>query len=55
MDKAQMTVISGDPQQLNTRTAQPIQPVTSTIRGVAPTFTRTFEPNSVTFIRVRTK
>jgi alpha-L-arabinofuranosidase len=55
MDKAQMTVISGDPQQLNTRTAQPIKPVTSTIKGVAPTFTRTFEPNSVTFIRVRTK
>ncbi|PZG02627.1 alpha-L-arabinofuranosidase C-terminal domain-containing protein [Micromonospora deserti] len=55
MGKAQMTVISGDPQELNTRTAQPIKPVTSTIKGVAPTFTRTFEPNSVTFIRVQTR
>ncbi|MBM0226058.1 MULTISPECIES: alpha-L-arabinofuranosidase C-terminal domain-containing protein [Micromonospora] len=55
VNKAEMTVISGDPQQLNTRTAQPIKPVTSTIKGVAPTFTRTFEPNSVTFIRVQTK
>ncbi|MFC0506558.1 alpha-L-arabinofuranosidase C-terminal domain-containing protein [Micromonospora costi] len=52
---ARMTVISGDPEQLNTRTAQPIKPVTSTIKGVGGTFTRTFEPHSVTFIRVQTR
>ncbi|RKN34029.1 alpha-L-arabinofuranosidase C-terminal domain-containing protein [Micromonospora musae] len=54
-NKAQLTVISGDPEELNTRTAQLIKPRTSTINGVAPTFTRTFEPYSVTFIRVQTK
>ncbi|MGK5739314.1 alpha-L-arabinofuranosidase C-terminal domain-containing protein [Micromonospora sp. URMC 103] len=54
-NRAQMTVITGDPEQLNTRTAQPIKPVTSTIKGVAPTFTRTFPPHSVTFIRVQTR
>jgi hypothetical protein len=50
-----MTVISGDPEAQNTRSAQPVQPMTTTIKGVAPTFTRTFDPNSVTFIRVQLK
>ncbi|PPK94602.1 alpha-L-arabinofuranosidase [Kineococcus xinjiangensis] len=54
-NKAQMTVISGDPLAHNTRSAQPVEPVTSTIRGIAPTFTRTFAPNSVTVIRIATK
>ncbi|HEY9408147.1 MAG TPA: hypothetical protein VIP77_01085, partial [Jiangellaceae bacterium] len=53
--RAEMTVISGDPEEQNTRTAQPIKPVTSTIRGVDSTFTRTFAPYSVTFIRIQTR
>ncbi|MBW8730849.1 MAG: carbohydrate binding domain-containing protein [Terrabacter sp.] len=55
MGKAQMTVISGDPEAQNTRTAQPVAPVTTTVKGIASTFTRTFEPNSVTFLRVQMK
>jgi alpha-L-arabinofuranosidase len=53
--KAQMTVISGDPEEQNTRSAQPIRPVTSTISGVSSSFTRTFAPYSVSFIRIPTK
>ncbi|MFY1649762.1 alpha-L-arabinofuranosidase C-terminal domain-containing protein [Solwaraspora sp. WMMB762] len=52
---ARMTVISGDPGQQNTRSAEPIQPVTTQLTGVASSFTHTFEPYSVTFIRIRTK
>ncbi|MFY1694361.1 MULTISPECIES: alpha-L-arabinofuranosidase C-terminal domain-containing protein [unclassified Solwaraspora] len=52
---AQMTVISGDPAEQNTRSAEPIQPVTTPLTGVASRFTHTFEPYSVTFIRIRTK
>lgn len=55
MSRAEMTVISGDPEAQNTRTAQPIAPVTTTIKGIDSTFTRTFEPNSVTFLRVQMK
>ena len=55
MGKAEMTVISGDPEAQNTRTAQPIAPVTTTVKGIDSTFTRTFEPNSVTFLRVQMK
>ena len=55
MSRAEMTVITGDPAELNTRSAQPIQPVTTTIKGVDETFTRTFAPNSVTFIRIHTR
>ncbi|MEE6258711.1 alpha-L-arabinofuranosidase C-terminal domain-containing protein [Plantactinospora sonchi] len=54
-DTARMTVITGDPQEQNTRSAEPIQPVTSTVRGVGSVFTRTFPPNSVTFLRLRTR
>jgi alpha-L-arabinofuranosidase len=54
-DKARMTVISGDPGEQNTRSAEPIQPVTSTLGGVSARFTHTFAPNSVTFIRLRTR
>ena len=50
-----MTVLAGDPQEQNTRTAEPIKPVTSTIRGVGSTFTREFPANSVTFLRLRTR
>ena len=55
MGRAEMTVISGDPEAQNTRTAQPIAPVTTTVKGIDSTFTRTFEPNSVTFLRVQMK
>jgi alpha-L-arabinofuranosidase len=54
-DRARMTVISGDPQEQNTRSAEPIQPVNSRIDGIGSTFTRTFPANSVTFLRLKTK
>jgi alpha-L-arabinofuranosidase len=54
-DRAQMTVITGDPAEQNTRSAEPIQPVTSTVTGISSDFTRTFPANSVTFLRLRTK
>jgi alpha-L-arabinofuranosidase len=54
-DTARMTVIAGDPGEQNTRSAEPIQPVTSTLRGVRPRFVHSFAPNSVTFIRIRTR
>ena len=54
-NNARMTVISGDPREQNTRSAQPIQPVTTTVKGLKSTFTHTFAPNSVTFLRIGTK
>lgn len=51
---AEMTVLTGDPEQLNTRTAQPIRPETSQVK-VDRTFTRTFAPWSVTVLRVPTR
>ncbi|TDC82540.1 alpha-N-arabinofuranosidase [Micromonospora sp. KC606] len=54
-DTARATVISGDPGEANTRTAEPIQPVTSTLRGIGGDFVHTFPANSVTFLRIRTK
>jgi alpha-L-arabinofuranosidase len=50
--QGRMTVITGDPQEQNTRSAEPIQPVTTTV-PVSGLFTRTFAPNSVTFLRIR--
>jgi hypothetical protein len=52
---ARMTVLAGDPQEQNTRSAEPIQPVTTTIRGIGSSFTREFPANSVTFLRLRTR
>jgi alpha-L-arabinofuranosidase len=52
---ARMTVLAGDPQQQNTRSAEPIQPVTTTVNGIKSTFTREFPANSVTFLRLRTR
>jgi alpha-L-arabinofuranosidase len=52
---AKMTVITGDPGEQNTRTAEPIQPVDSTVSGISSSFTRTFDANSVTFLRIRTR
>ncbi|GAA1042538.1 alpha-L-arabinofuranosidase C-terminal domain-containing protein [Virgisporangium ochraceum] len=53
-DTARTTVITGDPGEQNTRSAEPIQPVTGTVR-VGSRFTHTFPPNSVTFLRIRTR
>jgi alpha-L-arabinofuranosidase len=47
------TVITGDPGEQNTRTAEPVQPVTSTVTGLSSRFTRTFPANSVTFLRIK--
>ncbi|WP_305790149.1 alpha-L-arabinofuranosidase C-terminal domain-containing protein [Symbioplanes lichenis] len=49
------TVITGDPGEQNTRTAEPIQPVTSRVTGLGPTFTKTFPANSVTFLRLKVR
>ncbi|MFG1989668.1 alpha-L-arabinofuranosidase C-terminal domain-containing protein [Actinoplanes sp. NPDC048988] len=48
-----MTVLAGDPGEQNTRSAEPIQPVTSTVRGLGSTFTREFPANSISFLRLR--
>jgi alpha-L-arabinofuranosidase len=50
-----MTVLTGDPQEQNTRSAEPILPVTSTVSGLGSSFTREFPANSVTFLRLRTR
>jgi alpha-L-arabinofuranosidase len=50
---ARMTVLAGDQGEQNTRSAAPIQPVTSTIGGIGSTFTRTFPASSVTFLRIK--
>ncbi|GAA0447677.1 alpha-N-arabinofuranosidase [Actinoplanes capillaceus] len=52
---AKQTVITGDPGEQNTRSAEPILPVTSTVSGIASTFTREFPANSVTFLRIKTR
>ena len=53
--RARMTVIAGDPEAQNTRSAQPVEPVTSTVKGISSSFTRTFPANSVTVLRIATK
>ncbi|GAA0544928.1 alpha-L-arabinofuranosidase C-terminal domain-containing protein [Paractinoplanes ferrugineus] len=50
---ARMTVLAGDPGEQNTRSAEPIQPVTSTVSGIGATFTRTLPASSVTFLRIK--
>jgi alpha-L-arabinofuranosidase len=52
---ARQTVITGDPGEQNTRSAEPIQPETTTVHGIGSTFTREFAPNSVTFLRIKTR
>ena len=47
-----MTVLAGDPGEQNTRSAEPILPVTSTVRGLGSTFTREFPASSITFLRL---
>ena len=52
---ARMTVLAGDPQEQNTRSAEPIQPVTTTVGGISSSFTREFPADSITFLRIRTR
>ncbi|MFI1960941.1 alpha-L-arabinofuranosidase C-terminal domain-containing protein [Streptomyces althioticus] len=50
--RARVTTLAADPDEVNTETDTPITPVTSTFRGVAPTFAYTFPPHSVTLMRI---
>ncbi|MGW2256535.1 alpha-L-arabinofuranosidase C-terminal domain-containing protein [Streptomyces sp. NPDC001780] len=50
---ARLTTLSGAPEAVNTADDQPIRPVTSTRDGVGATFTHTFPPHSVTFLRLK--
>ncbi len=52
--KARVTTLAGDPDDVNTQYTTPIAPRESTV-DVAATFTHTFPPNSVTFIRIKTR
>ncbi|GID31499.1 alpha-L-arabinofuranosidase C-terminal domain-containing protein [Paractinoplanes brasiliensis] len=48
-----ITVLTGDPGEQNTRSAEPILPVTSTVKGLGSTFSREFPGSSVTFLRLK--
>jgi alpha-L-arabinofuranosidase len=52
---ARMTVLTGDPGEQNTRSAEPILPVTTTVSGISSSFTRLFPADSVTFLRLTTR
>ncbi|HSX96418.1 MAG TPA: alpha-L-arabinofuranosidase C-terminal domain-containing protein, partial [Streptomyces sp.] len=51
--KARVTTLSAAPDAVNTETATPVAPVTSSFGGVADRFSYTFPANSVTFLRIR--
>ncbi|MEI5521680.1 alpha-L-arabinofuranosidase C-terminal domain-containing protein [Streptomyces brasiliscabiei] len=51
--KARVTTLAAAPDAVNTETATPVAPVTSTFSGVAEKFSYTFPANSVTFLRIR--
>ncbi|MFF8194302.1 alpha-L-arabinofuranosidase C-terminal domain-containing protein [Streptomyces bobili] len=53
--KARVTTLAAAPDAVNSETATPVAPVTSTFTGVADRFTYTFPANSVTFLRIRQK
>ncbi|MFI6655635.1 alpha-L-arabinofuranosidase C-terminal domain-containing protein [Streptomyces sp. NPDC050523] len=53
--KARVTTLAAAPDAVNTETSTPVAPAVSTFSGVAGTFTYTFPPNSVTFLRIRQK
>ncbi|MGW1212137.1 alpha-L-arabinofuranosidase C-terminal domain-containing protein [Streptomyces sp. NPDC002499] len=53
--KARVTTLAAAPDAVNTETATPVAPVTSTFSSVADTFSYTFPANSVTFLRIRQK
>ncbi|MCL6733971.1 alpha-L-arabinofuranosidase C-terminal domain-containing protein [Streptomyces neyagawaensis] len=50
---ARVTTLAAAPDAVNTETATPVAPVTSTFRGVAREFSYTFPANSVTFLRIK--
>jgi alpha-L-arabinofuranosidase len=50
---ARVTTLAAAPDAVNTETATPVAPVTSTFRGVARKFSYTFPANSVTFLRIK--
>ncbi|NYI03932.1 alpha-L-arabinofuranosidase C-terminal domain-containing protein [Allostreptomyces psammosilenae] len=52
---ARVTTLAGDPTATHDATNQPIRPVESRFRGVDNQFSYTFEPNSVTFLRIRAR
>ncbi|MDX2297504.1 MULTISPECIES: alpha-L-arabinofuranosidase C-terminal domain-containing protein [Streptomyces] len=52
---ARLTTLEGAPDAVNSADAQPIRPRTSTLPGIARTFTYTFPAHSVTFLRVETR
>ncbi|WP_460063653.1 alpha-L-arabinofuranosidase C-terminal domain-containing protein [Streptomyces sp. YKOK-I1] len=51
--RARVTTLTAAPNAVNTETATPVAPVTSTFTGVADRFTYTFPANSITFLRIR--
>ncbi|WP_394618226.1 alpha-L-arabinofuranosidase C-terminal domain-containing protein [Lentzea sp. JNUCC 0626] len=51
---ARATVLQGRPDDVNTEFTQPIRAVASQVR-VASSFTHTFPPHSVTFLRIRSR
>ncbi|MFE7841448.1 alpha-L-arabinofuranosidase C-terminal domain-containing protein [Streptomyces sp. NPDC057474] len=51
--KARVTTLTAAPDAVNTETATPVAPVTSTFSGVAGEFSYTFPANSVTFLRIK--
>lgn len=53
--RARVTTLAAAPAAVNSETATPVAPVTTTLTGVKDTFTYTFPANSVTFLRIREK
>ncbi|MFF5145811.1 alpha-L-arabinofuranosidase C-terminal domain-containing protein [Streptomyces sp. NPDC013157] len=53
--KAKVTTLAAAPGAVNTEASTAVAPVTSTLTGVADTFTYTFPANSITFLRIRRK
>ncbi|MGJ5895921.1 alpha-L-arabinofuranosidase C-terminal domain-containing protein [Streptomyces niveiscabiei] len=51
--RAKATTLAAAADAVNTETATPVAPVTSTVDGVARKFTYTFPANSVTFLRIK--
>ncbi|MFM9449001.1 alpha-L-arabinofuranosidase C-terminal domain-containing protein [Streptomyces acidiscabies] len=51
--RAKVTTLAAAADAVNTQTATPVAPVTSTVDGVARKFTYTFPANSVTFLRIK--
>ncbi|MCK2245017.1 MULTISPECIES: alpha-L-arabinofuranosidase C-terminal domain-containing protein [unclassified Crossiella] len=49
---ARATTLQGKPDDLNTQAGQPIRPRTSAVR-VSNSFTHTFPPHSITFLRIK--